>query len=112
MIGFFNKLIYLFIKSDVVILSNVLEHIENRILFLSHIKKCSDPKKILIRVPLFERDWQMPLRKELKINYFSDEDHKIEHTVDEFINELSSANVKIENLTTKWGEIWAVCHYE
>lgn len=102
----------LFIKSDVVILSNVLEHIENRILFLSHIKKCSDPKKILIRVPLFERDWQMPLRKELKINYFSDEDHKIEHTVDEFINELSSANVKIENLTTKWGEIWAVCHYE
>ena len=102
----------LFIKSDVVILSNVLEHIENRILFLSHIKKYSDPKKILIRVPLFERDWQMPLRKELKINYFSDEDHKIEHTLNEFKNELSSANIKIDNLSTKWGEIWAVCHYE
>ena len=48
----------------------------------------------------------MPLRKELKINYFSDKDHKIEHTLDEFKNELSSANIKIDNLTTKWGEIW------
>ena len=100
------------IKADVIVLSNVLEHIEERIIFLSNIRNFTDAYKILIRVPLFERDWQIPLRKELNIDYFSDKDHKIEHTLDEFEKELSLAKIKIDTVITKWGEIWASCYYE
>ena len=55
---------------DVIILSNVLEHINKRVLFLKKIIKNSKCKKLLIRVPCFERSWEVPMRKKLKINFF------------------------------------------
>ena len=94
---------------DVVILSNVLEHITDRQALLEVIKNIDCLKKILIRVPLFERDWQMPLRKDLGLNYYSDPDHKIEHTFSEFVKEISQAGYSIEEIQTLWGEIWADC---
>ena len=94
---------------DVVVMSNVLEHIENRIEFLNLIVLATKAHKILIRVPCFERDWEIPFRAELKINYFTDSDHKIEHTLREFENEIIESNLKIAEITTNWGEIWAVC---
>ena len=100
------------IKSDVVILSNVLEHIKDRDLFLDGIISSTGAKKFLIRVPLFERDWQVALRKELGIYFYSDYDHKIEHTIKEFQNELINVNLKSKELLTIWGEIWAECIYE
>ena len=100
------------LNCDVVILSNILEHISNRSEFLKNILKISSAKKILIRVPLFERDWQIPLRKEIGIYYFSDEDHKIEHTLEEFKYEIKLANLKIKEIYTLWGEIWSNCEYE
>lgn len=100
------------IDADVIILSNVLEHIENRIEFLNNIYKLSRANQFLIRVPLFERDWQIPLRKELGIYFFSDLDHKTEHTVNEFEKEMKMSNLKINEIKTLWGEIWASCNYE
>jgi SAM-dependent methyltransferase len=94
---------------DVVVLSNVLEHIDDRINFLKLIASATNAHKILIRVPCFERDWQVPLRAELKINYYTDNDHKIEHKVQEFENEIFKSNLQITEITTKWAEIWAVC---
>ena len=94
---------------DVVILSNVLEHISNRVDFLKKVKTQVNPKKFLIRVPNFERDWQMALRKELGANYFSDADHKIEHTVLEFESDITNAGLSILSISTPWGEIWAEC---
>jgi SAM-dependent methyltransferase len=94
---------------NVVVLSNVLEHIQKRDIFLKKIKEKTKAKTFLIRVPLFERDWQIPLRKELKIDYYNDIDHKIEHTIAEFENEMKNANLTILELHTKWGEIWACC---
>ena len=94
---------------DIVVLSNVLEHIENRVDFLRSIQSSTLANKILIRVPSFERDWQVPLRKKLGINYFTDNDHKIEHTLSEFEKELSLANLELLSTRTIWGEIWAVC---
>ena len=96
-------------KADVVVLSNVLEHINFRKEFLKNIRKSTNAKKFLIRVPVVERDWQIPLRKELKINYFSDEDHKIEHTIEEFKKEIETSEFVINYMTTIWGEIWAEC---
>lgn len=94
---------------DVVVLSNVLEHIEERVVFLSNITKELEPKLILIRVPLFERNWEIPMRKELGINYFSDNTHYIEHTIEQFDTEMSEAGLSIESVQYIWGEIWAKC---
>ena len=96
-------------KWDVIILSNVLEHIDKRVLFLKKIIQNSKCKKILIRVPCFERSWEIPMRKKLKINFYSDNDHKIEHTIEEFLDEMREVRINITEVKTFWGEIWAVC---
>lgn len=97
---------------DVVVLSNVLEHIDNRVEFLNTIRNTTKAKKFLIRVPCFERDWQVPLREHLGINYFTDDDHKIEHKLNEFHVEISNAKLEVDSIVTNWGEIWAVCTSE
>ncbi len=94
---------------NVVVLSNVLEHIEERVDFLSRLLKVTGADTVLIRVPLFERNWYLPLRKELGIGYFSDSTHFIEHTLDEFAAETAAAGLDISSQETRWGEIWSVC---
>ena len=100
------------IVSDVVILSNVLEHIDNRITFLRNLRKLSGARTFLIRVPYFKRDWQIAFRKKLGMYYFSDNDHKIEHTLEELTKELGSANLVIKETKIIWGEIWSECEYD
>jgi ubiquinone/menaquinone biosynthesis C-methylase UbiE len=96
--------------ADTVVLSNVLEHIEDRQAFLLRILEVLSPSQILVRVPAFEREWHVPMRKELGITYFNDRTHFIEHTIVEFEEEMQKANIEIDSLRTIWGEIWAVCH--
>ena len=97
------------LRVDKVILSNVLEHIDNRIEFIENLKLITKAKYFLIRVPLFERDWQIPLMRELGIEYFSDNDHKIEHSIAEFKKEISDSKLIIKEMQTLWGEIWVIC---
>jgi len=94
---------------DVVVLSNVLEHIENRIKFLLFVNSNTKAKRFLIRIPCYERDWQVPLRDNFGVNYFTDSDHKIEHKLYEFRDEIKQARLEITEVITSWGEIWAVC---
>ena len=94
---------------NVVVLSNILEHIEDRVGFLSDILRQAQPEKVLIRVPLFERDWKLPLRRELGIGYFSDPEHFIEHRLDELREEISMAGLQPVETITLWGEIWMKC---
>jgi len=94
---------------DTIVLSNVLEHIDARVEFLRRLATRLAPRKILIRVPLFERDWQIAMRRELGVNYFSDPTHFIEHRPDEFAAEIQSAGLCVTEQLTLWGEIWAVC---
>jgi SAM-dependent methyltransferase len=109
-----------FVKTDVcdslpdgpwqaVLLSNVLEHIEDRVSFLKGILQNAKPERVLIRVPHFERDWKMPMRKELGLNYFSDAEHFIEHRLDELQTELAEAGLRPTVTHTLWGEIWMCC---
>jgi len=91
----------------VVVLSNVLEHIVDRPGFLSALVATTGAERFLIRVPHFERDWKMPMRKELGVYYYSDDDHKIEHTRAEFRAETEEAGLQIDELHTLWGEIWS-----
>jgi 2-polyprenyl-3-methyl-5-hydroxy-6-metoxy-1,4-benzoquinol methylase len=93
---------------DVVILSNVLEHLLDRPNFLKVLMTTSGAGRFLIRVPLFERDWKMPMRREVGANYFSDPDHKIEHTAAEFTAEMAAAGLEAMETVLLWGEIWAV----
>lgn len=94
---------------DVVVLSNVLEHIDDRTGFLARIRERLNPGIVLIRVPLFERSWHMPMRREVGANFLSDPDHRIEHTRDVFETEVTAAGFDIIELQTPWGEIWARC---
>lgn len=96
-------------KIDAVILSNVLEHLNDRVESLIHIKKVCKAPKFLIRVPLFERHWTIAMREKLGVNYFQDSDHKVEHRIQEFEREMNLAGLTITKKMTLWGEIWAVC---
>lgn len=93
---------------DVVILSNVLEHLDERLDLLRRLAAATSAQRFLVRVPLFERNCTVPLRKELSLPYFSDPTHKIEHTVEELRAELSAAGLRIVQEEFRWGEAWVI----
>lgn len=93
-------------KFDVIIMSNVLEHIENRIKFLKKIKGLG--RKFLIRLPMINRSWVVLYKKELGIEYRLDKTHYIEYTIESFTRELEEADLKIGDYSIQFGEIWAV----
>ncbi len=95
-------------KFDVIILSNVLEHIENRIDFMRTLKDRYKPSRFIIRVPLFERDWRVPLKKELGIDYRLDVTHHIEYFQEEFLEEIKHSDLCLGKTEFRWGEIWCV----
>ena len=92
---------------DVVILSNVLEHLEDRPVFLRRLVRAVQPKRILIRVPLFERDWRVPLKEELGMDYRLDPTHYTEYTLESFASEIQAAHLMLTRQEVRWGEIWA-----
>ena len=91
---------------DVIVLSNVLEHIENRGEFLSEIKDLAP--KFLIRVPMIDRDWITLYKKEQGVESRLDPTHFIEYTMSGFISELKTAGLEIVKDQVIFGEIWAV----
>jgi len=92
---------------DTVIMSNVLEHIENRPSFLQKLMRQIKPGRLLLSVPLFERHWRVPLRKELGLAYFLDDTHYSEYTQESFAREMKAAGLQIGHMEIRWGEIWA-----
>jgi SAM-dependent methyltransferase len=97
---------------DVVILSNVLEHLPNRSEFLKGVQAAVTPQRFLIRVPLFERDWRVPLKRELGVEWRLDNTHEIEYTLESFAEELQKSDLRISHQEVRWGEIWAeVVHH-
>lgn len=92
---------------SVIILSNVLEHLPARAEFLRRAQETLQPKRTLIRVPLFERDWRVPLKKELGVEWRLDATHEIEYTLESFADEMAEAGLKTKHLEVRWGEIWA-----
>jgi 2-polyprenyl-3-methyl-5-hydroxy-6-metoxy-1,4-benzoquinol methylase len=98
---------------DVVILSNVLEHLPERPAFLRQVQRVACPSRFLIRVPLFERDWRVPLKKELGVEWRLDPTHETEYTLEAFAEEMAAAGLRIAHQEVRWGEIWAeVCWAE
>ncbi|MBI5164727.1 MAG: class I SAM-dependent methyltransferase [Magnetospirillum sp.] len=92
---------------DVVVLSNVLEHVAERVDLLSRLIARSGARRFLIRVPLVERDWRVPIKRELGIEWRLDLTHHTEYTLESFGEEMAAANLAITHLEVRWGEIWA-----
>ncbi len=92
---------------DTAVMSNVLEHIDDRVGFLKKVRSEANPTRWLIRVPCFDRDWIVPLAKELGLDSRLDETHFTEFTRESFEKEMSEAGLKIDYLEVRWGEIWA-----
>jgi SAM-dependent methyltransferase len=91
---------------DVAVMSNVLEHLPNRVDFLQAAQERLKPKRWLIRVPLYERDWRVPLMDELGIDYRLDPTHFIEYTQESFAEEMGLAGFDLIHKEIRWGEIW------
>ncbi len=92
---------------DVIVASNVLEHIDDRRAFLTKIQDTCAPKRWLIRVPMIDREWQVALRQELGVRHFCDPTHYVEYTRQSFEEEMSDAGFTLRHLQVNWGEIWA-----
>ena len=91
---------------DIVVLSNVLEHIDDRGSFLAQIHILA-PGRLLIRVPDLERDWRVPLKRELGVEWRLDPTHATEYTAESLRHELAAAKFAVRHLDRQWGEIWA-----
>lgn len=94
---------------DVIVLSSVLEHLENRSTFLKSLAQTFKPKKFLIRVPTFEQHYFKALKRELGLYAFVDATHVLEYSPEIFATEMAEANLKITHLEIRWGDIWAEC---
>ena len=92
---------------DVVVLSNVLEHLKERTKFLHAIAEVVTPERFLFRVPTEDAHWLIPLRRELGLTWFADPHHEIEYTEETFRAELAEAGLEITHLQANWGELWA-----
>lgn len=95
-------------RFDAVVLSNVLEHIHDRVPFLKAVQARIAPRRLLIRVPLYDREWRVPAREEVGAEWRLDDDHKTEYTVSSFHAELAEAGLTATSLDIRWGEIYAV----
>ena len=94
-------------RFDVVVLSNVLEHVDDRVGLLRSLAVSARPRVVLIRVPVLARDWTVPLRRELGLDYFSDPGHFVEYDEEGFREEVEAAGLRLTELRLVWGEIWA-----
>jgi ubiquinone/menaquinone biosynthesis C-methylase UbiE len=94
-------------KFDVIILSNVLEHLKDRPAFLRRVQAAARPERWLIRVPVFERDWRVPLKQELGVEWRLDPTHETEYTLESFRDEMERAGLFVKHQEHRWGEIWA-----
>jgi SAM-dependent methyltransferase len=92
---------------DVVVLSNLLEHLQDRIAFLNNVHAAITPNRWLIRVPVFDRDWRVPLKKELGVEWRLDPTHCTEYTIESFAEEIAAASLAVTSLEVRWGEIWS-----
>ncbi len=91
---------------DVAILSNVLEHIAPRVDLLRALRERAGARRLLLRVPVLDRDWTVPLRRELGLPHFSDPEHKVEYDPQLLREELADAGWEMDEPLLVWGEIW------
>jgi len=96
---------------DCVTLSNVLEHIEERVEFLKKMVRQVNwrgKKRFLVRVPMVDRDWITLFKREVGVEWRLDPTHFTEYTQAQFERELGEAGIRVRSLSIRFGEIYAV----
>lgn len=93
---------------DAIVLSNVLEHLADRPRLLRQWLNWYQPKRVLIRVPSYDREWRVPWKDELGVDSRLDDTHEIEFTREALEAELAEAGLNTTELKHCWGEYWLV----
>ena len=96
---------------DAVVLSNVLEHINNRVDFLKRIyvnQNKNKPPVLLLRVPMITRDWISMYKKEIGIEWRLDKTHFTEYTLEQVFDEMNQAGLVVESYDVQFGEFYGV----
>jgi glycosyltransferase involved in cell wall biosynthesis/SAM-dependent methyltransferase len=91
---------------DVVVLSNVLEHVNDRPGRLRMWREWYGARRFLIRVPALDRDWRVPWKRELGVEWRLDPTHETEYTRPQLEEELALAGLTPSEVVTRWGEYW------
>jgi SAM-dependent methyltransferase len=91
---------------DKLILSNVLEHIEDRINLLKKIGFFGDT--LLLRVPMITREWVAVYKRDNGYPYKLDDTHYLEYTLEDVEKETKESGWEIESYQINWGEFWSV----
>jgi len=89
-----------------IILSNVLEHLTDRVALLKLWREWYNPSTFLIRVPALDRDWRVPWKQELGVEWRLDETHETEYSRSQLLAELADAGLVAQDLIANWGEYW------
>lgn len=96
-------------RFDVVVLSNVLEHIAPRVEMLRQWREWYGPSRVLIRVPALDRDWRVPWKRELGVEWRLDVTHETEYTREQLDDELGRGGLAVRECIGRWGEYWVEC---
>ena len=91
---------------DAVVLSNVLEHIADRQSFLSALLRRT--ARLLIRVPVIDRDWITLYKREAGLEWRLDPTHEIEYTDESLAAELKAVGLDIILCERKFGELYCL----
>ena len=91
---------------DVVVVSNVLEHLTDRAALLQRWAEWYGAARFLIRVPAFDRDWRVPFKKDLGVEWRLDVTHETEYTLESLRAELEEGGLEVDELVANWGEYW------
>jgi SAM-dependent methyltransferase len=91
---------------DVVVLSNLLEHIRNRTPFLDRCRALGP--RLLVRVPAIDRDWLVSYRRELGLDWRLHPDHDIEYSEATLRAELEAAGFRVDRIWSRFGAVHCV----
>lgn len=95
-------------RYDVVVAGNVLEHVRDRQAFLRKCAALAD--RLLVRVPAVDRDWLVPYRRELGLEWRLHPDHQTEYTEATLREELTAAGYVVSVCRTTYGALHCAAH--